>query len=427
MKKILIIVFVVLAIVLAGCQGFTVSYTGDYCEDGIQDRDEEDVDCGGQYCDACDETGTDDTDEPSGEAPYNAATTDSDEDGVMDSEDVCPDEDDTIDDNGNDIADCTEVVPTVVCVEDDGGNQVYDAGITTVVTTYSGGTSSTATYTDVCTENALTEYACADEQFISEVAVTCVFGCAADGTGACAEGPSADTDGDGLTDDEENNTYGTNALYEDSDNDGLSDYAEVMTYFTNPMEADTDSDGLRDDKEVLVQLTDPNDTDTDDDNYSDYDEVQGTFGDYTNPNDAESYPITGSCSETDGVTTVTVRDETGAETTTNYMNICYNYDDDDATDDSITEYSCDGVNVVETSSSCAYGCENQTACAEAPEPPVVGSPTTNSCTETDTNNCGVGLACMDTGTCYVACSPAEGCLAGYTCDTTTTPASCVSG
>ena len=33
------------------------SYTGDYCEDGMEDRDEEDVDCGGTYCEPCNESG----------------------------------------------------------------------------------------------------------------------------------------------------------------------------------------------------------------------------------------------------------------------------------------------------------------------------------------------------------------------------------
>jgi len=34
---------------------FGSGYTGDYCEDGMQDRDETDIDCGGTYCNACEE------------------------------------------------------------------------------------------------------------------------------------------------------------------------------------------------------------------------------------------------------------------------------------------------------------------------------------------------------------------------------------
>lgn len=43
-----------------------------------------------------------------------------------------------------------------------------------------------------------------------------------------------DTDGDGLTDSAEANTYGTNPLLADTDGDGLTDGAEVNTYGTSP-------------------------------------------------------------------------------------------------------------------------------------------------------------------------------------------------
>ncbi len=52
-------VFLILVLVtlvfLSGCTGgnFAFSYTGDYCADGLQDRDESGLDCGGQYCDSC--------------------------------------------------------------------------------------------------------------------------------------------------------------------------------------------------------------------------------------------------------------------------------------------------------------------------------------------------------------------------------------
>jgi len=81
-----------------------------------------------------------------------------------------------------------------------------------------------------------------------------------------------DTDGDGLTDDEEAK-LGTNPLKADTDGDGLSDYDEVMVYNTDPLLIDTDGDGLSDYDEVMVYNTDPLLIDTDGDGLSDYDEV----------------------------------------------------------------------------------------------------------------------------------------------------------
>lgn len=58
-----------------------------------------------------------------------------------------------------------------------------------------------------------------------------------------------DTDGDGLTDDDEI-TIGTNSLLVDTDNDGLTDSEEVIKYKTNPHNPDTDGDGYIDGEEV---------------------------------------------------------------------------------------------------------------------------------------------------------------------------------
>lgn len=58
-----------------------------------------------------------------------------------------------------------------------------------------------------------------------------------------------DSDGDGLTDEEEI-LIGTNINLIDTDNDGLSDYEEVKIYGTNPLSADTDGDGFLDGDEV---------------------------------------------------------------------------------------------------------------------------------------------------------------------------------
>jgi len=61
----------------------------------------------------------------------------------------------------------------------------------------------------------------------------------------------SDTDGDGLSDGLEVNTYGTKLLVSDTDNDGLNDGAEVNTYGTEPLVKDSDNDGLDDGTEVL--------------------------------------------------------------------------------------------------------------------------------------------------------------------------------
>ena len=83
-----------------------------------------------------------------------------------------------------------------------------------------------------------------------------------------------DFDGDGLTEAEEEDSYGTSDLLSDTDTDGLTDYQEVITYETDPLtDADKDSDGLTDANEVLTIGTDPSLLDTDLDGLSDGDEV----------------------------------------------------------------------------------------------------------------------------------------------------------
>jgi len=82
-----------------------------------------------------------------------------------------------------------------------------------------------------------------------------------------------DTDGDGLTDQDEINIYKTDPNNPDTDGDGLSDGDEVMKYRTDPLKWDTDGDGLSDGDEVLKYKTDPNNPDTDGDGLSDGDEV----------------------------------------------------------------------------------------------------------------------------------------------------------
>jgi hypothetical protein len=60
-----------------------------------------------------------------------------------------------------------------------------------------------------------------------------------------------DTDGDGLTDPEELNTWGTDPSLADTDGDGLSDPDELFTHGTDPSLADTDGDDLGDESEVF--------------------------------------------------------------------------------------------------------------------------------------------------------------------------------
>ena len=65
-----------------------------------------------------------------------------------------------------------------------------------------------------------------------------------------------DSDGDGLLDGIEINTYGTDPLLLDTDGDGLTDSAELDQHQTDPTLADTDLDGASDGEEVAAG-TDP--------------------------------------------------------------------------------------------------------------------------------------------------------------------------
>lgn len=91
-----------------------------------------------------------------------------------------------------------------------------------------------------------------------------------------------DTDGDGLSDGDEVNSYGTDPTNPDSDGDGLNDYEEVITYKTNPNDAngDADGDGVSDLDEINTYNTDPTNADSDGDGFTDGQEID--MG--TNPN-----------------------------------------------------------------------------------------------------------------------------------------------
>jgi hypothetical protein len=102
---------------------------------------------------------------------------------------------------------------------------------------------------------------------------------------AVTPGAPVDTDGDGLTDEQEA-ARGTDASVADTDGDGLTDGEEVSVQLSNPAIADSDGDGLTDGDEVRVWRTSPTTADTDADGYSDGQEVQNGF----NPNGSGKLP-----------------------------------------------------------------------------------------------------------------------------------------
>lgn len=83
-----------------------------------------------------------------------------------------------------------------------------------------------------------------------------------------------DTDGDGLLDGEEVNTYRTHPLKRDTDGDGLTDGDEVRSRGTDPLRPDTDGDDLTDGDEVLRYRTNPLVADTDKGGVPDGREIQ---------------------------------------------------------------------------------------------------------------------------------------------------------
>ena len=68
---------------------------------------------------------------------------------------------------------------------------------------------------------------------------------------------AVDTDGDGLTDEDELKVHETDPNNPDSDFDHLSDGDEVNKHQTNPLLSDSDNGGVRDGHEVLEDGTDP--------------------------------------------------------------------------------------------------------------------------------------------------------------------------
>ncbi len=94
-------------------------------------------------------------------------------------------------------------------------------------------------------------------------------------------GGPLDSDGDGLSDDEERR-LGTDPFNPDTDGDKLTDGEEVKVYFTDPLNPDTDYDALKDGEEVYQYKTNPLARDTDNGGVADGHEV---IEDKTNPLD----------------------------------------------------------------------------------------------------------------------------------------------
>lgn len=82
-----------------------------------------------------------------------------------------------------------------------------------------------------------------------------------------------DRDGDGLLDSEERR-YGTDIFDADTDGDGVYDDEEIIDFGTDPLHHDTDDDGLWDGEEIFEWYTDPLFWDSDGDGFSDGREVR---------------------------------------------------------------------------------------------------------------------------------------------------------
>ncbi|MEI6972533.1 MAG: OmpA family protein, partial [bacterium] len=97
-------------------------------------------------------------------------------------------------------------------------------------------------------------------------------------------GGLVDSDGDGLTDSEEEK-FGTDRQKPDTDDDGLNDYDEVKVYGTDPRNPDSDMDLLKDGEEVHHYKTKPSIADSDKGGVGDGHEVLEDGTDPLNPAD----------------------------------------------------------------------------------------------------------------------------------------------
>lgn len=97
-----------------------------------------------------------------------------------------------------------------------------------------------------------------------------------------ADDPGTDSDGDGLTDAQEE-ALGSSAAVIDSDGDGDDDFSEVAVSGTDPATADTDGDGLLDGDETYIYDTLATSADTDEDGLTDGEEINTYATDPFNP------------------------------------------------------------------------------------------------------------------------------------------------
>ncbi len=103
----------------------------------------------------------------------------------------------------------------------------------------------------------------------------------------------SDWDADGAADEIEV-ASGSNPTIGDTDGDGVDDGAEIETFETDPCNPDSDGDGLNDGDEVFgVPATDPNNADSDGDGFSDSEELQAG----SDPNSQGDTPLSGTLAD----------------------------------------------------------------------------------------------------------------------------------
>jgi hypothetical protein len=110
-----------------------------------------------------------------------------------------------------------------------------------------------------------------------------------------------DTDGDGLSNEEEIAIYGTDPNDPDSDDDGLLDGEEVNTHNTDPLDGDSDDDNLTDGQEVNGAGTNPNNPDSDGDGIPDDVEVGGDPNNPLNTDGVDNIDALDADSDDDGI------------------------------------------------------------------------------------------------------------------------------
>jgi len=122
------------------------------------------------------------------------------------------------------------------------------------------------------------------------------------------EDDGTDTDGDGLTDRQELDLYGTFPNNADSDGDGLKDGVEIIELGTDPLDVDTDGDRISDKLEVVgfqyhgqQWYLNPRDADTNDDGQTETLECSNLVNvEWQNEQDVLVASVGDRCEDTDG-------------------------------------------------------------------------------------------------------------------------------